>query len=268
MINKYLFFAIAILGMFSCQQVIDINLNESAPQFVFEAALEEGTHDFKVRATKTGNYFSTEAPTPIKDAIIKLSTEQGGELLLNNENNGYYTLNQYAALNNTDYKLTIQTEGKTFTASSYLPKSVVLDSVSVEKNPPNPFGGEDKDSLFTLFCNFTDPKDEVNYYQIKSVVNGIPSSEGNQILVFDDRLTNGNKIRIPIFTREFKLGDVVEVYLLSIDKKTFDYFNTLLLIVSDSNSSAAPANPISNWSDNALGYFGAYSVSSLNVLVK
>lgn len=133
MINRYLFFAIAMVGMFSCQQVIDINLNESAPQFVFEAALEEGTHDFKVRATKTGNYFSTEAPTPIKDAIIKLSTEQGGELLLNNENNGYYTLNQYAALNNTDYKLTIQTEGKTFTASSYLPKSVVLDSVSVEK---------------------------------------------------------------------------------------------------------------------------------------
>jgi len=42
----------------------------------------------------------------------------------------------------------------------------------------------------------------------------------------------------------------------------------LLLIVSDGNSSAAPANPISNWSENALGYFGAYSVSEITVLVK
>lgn len=266
----YIIFIITIffISLFSCQKVIDINLNEAAPQFVLEASLQEGTSDFRVRVTKTENYFSTNAPTIIQNAVVKLSVDLAPEIILVNENNGYYTASQFKALNDVNYHLSVEVEGKYYKASSYMPKQIILDSISIEKNPSRPFGGKEADSLYTLFCNFKDPVNEINYYQIKTIVNGIPASTGDDILVFDDRFTNGNNIRIPIFTRDFKLNDSVKVYLLTIDKSTFDYFNTLSQIVSNGNNSPAPSNPITNWSGNALGYFGTYSSSGKTVLVK
>ena len=260
---------IALLIVFtSCQKVIDIDLNAATPQYVIESVLLEGTQDFAVRVTKTSNYFSTDKATSVNNATVSLKKENGAALNLINENNGYYKAVKYTATNKTNYSVTVSVDGKTFEASSYLPKPITLDTVELEKDNGNPFGGAAKDSIYQLYCVFQDPTGETNYYQIKTVVNGIPNDKGENILVFDDRFSNGNKIRIPIFTTEFKLNDKVEIELLSIDKKVYDYFNTLSTLVSNGNNSAAPANPLTNWSNGALGYFGAVSSSKKVVVVK
>lgn len=257
-----------VITLSSCQKVIDIDLNSATPQYVIEAELVEGTQDFRVRVTKTSNYFSTDNVTSVNNATITLKKDNGTPTTLTNEANGYYKTTNYTATNKVNYQLSVAVDGKTFDASSFLPKPVTLDSISIEKSGGRPFGGGKADSSYQLYCNFQDPAGEANYYQIKTTINGVPNDKGGSILVIEDRLTNGNKIRIPIFTTDFKLNDVVEIELLSIDKKVYEYFNTLSTLVSNGNNSAAPANPLTNWSGGALGYFGAFSSSKKTVLVR
>jgi len=266
---KYTILSVSILALAfsSCQKAIDLELNNSIPAFVIEGELKEGTQDFKIRITKTSSYFSNEAPTDVKNAVVTLQKAGDIPIELVNDNNGFYSLSNYTAANSSEYSVAVSIDGKTYNASSYMNAPVPLDSVQIEKIQGGPFGGGNEPN-YILFCNYKDPAGTFNYYRVKTVLNGQTDKPDNNIVVLDDRLTDGNNIRFPLFSDQFKLNTVVEIQLLSIDKKTYDYFNTLGLIVGGGNGSAAPANPISNWSNGALGYFGATSVSIQTVTIK
>jgi hypothetical protein len=60
-------------------------------------------------------------------------------------------------------------------------------------------------------------------------------------------------------------GDLVTVWLESIDKNVYDYFRTA---GQDGSQSATPSNPISNISPSVLGYFNACSVTKKTFTVK
>lgn len=265
--KNLLFPLLALLLLSACTKVIDIDLNSSSPQIAIEAQLLEGIHDFTVRITQTGNYFSTDAPLTVADATVSLQRGAESPIELNNVGNGNYEIPNYVATANTPYVLTVNAGGSVYQASSFLPKPVALDTLVVEVADQPPFGAADADS-FQIVCHFQDPAAETNFYRIKTVVNGIPHSKGEYLLVIDDRLINGNYIQIPIFTDAFELNDQVEVELVSMDAQMYDYFNTLSLLVGNGNSSAAPANPKTNWSGGALGYFGAFSISRKTVVVR
>ena len=61
----------------------------------------------------------------------------------------------------------------------------------------------------------------------------------------------------------FQQSDTVVVELYTLDAQTFEYYNTLFQISGGSEmmSFTTPANPNTNISNGALGYFGAYTIS-------
>jgi hypothetical protein len=253
------------LAFAACQKVIPIDLNSVAAQYVIEAPLYSGTNDFVVQISKTSNYFGAETSPTVNDAVVTLTKTGAAPLILTNIGNGKYRAARYPATTNANYQLSVKIGDKTYEASTFMNKIVVLDSVETEVQKG--FGLE-KDS-FNIFCIFNDPVNESNYYRIKSVVNGKDQNiEDRNLTVFDDRFST-QRIRIPIFANSYSLRDTVEVELLSLDKKMFDYFNTLSLIVgANSGGTAAPANPTNNWSGNILGYFGAFSSSKKTIIVR
>lgn len=264
---KILFPIATILLMASCQKVIDVDLNSATPRIVIEAALQENTVGFTVHITQTGNYFGTDQPKTINTATVTLKKGTDNPITLANEGNGIYTAASYVAEKGKSYLLTVIVDGTTYEATSYLPVPVPLDELVVQVSDQPSFGSPQADS-FQVFCHFQEPLAEANFYRIKTIVNDIPSNKGENLLVLEDRLTNGNYIRIPVFTETYKLNDKVEVELVSMDAKMYDYFNSLSGLVSNGNSSAAPTNPNTNWSGGALGYFGAFSSSKKTVIVQ
>ena len=256
--------AIALLN--SCTKVIDINLNEADPKIVIEAELVSGTHDFIVKITKTSDFFNPGQPVSVEDATIFLNKGTDASLQLTDDGNGMYSLKNFTATENTSYFLSVTAEGKTYEATDFLPKNVFLDSLSVSVPENNPFNPAGADS-FEIVLHYQDPLVDLNFYRIKSTVNGIPRSAGEQLLVIEDRYSAGAYFMLPIFTDSYELNDSVEVELVSMSHAMFDYFTTLALLV-DGSGSAAPTNPSSNWSGGALGYFGAFSVSKQTILVR
>lgn len=256
--------AIALLN--SCTKVIDINLNDADAKIVIEAELLSGTHDFSVKITKTSDFFNPDQPLAVADASITLKRGADAPLPLTNDGNGNYSLKNFTATENTSYLLSVNAEGKTYEASDYLPKNVPLDSLSVSADDDNPFKPSGADS-FQIIVHYQDPLADLNFYRVKSTVNGFPRSAGDKLLVIEDRYSAGAYFTLPIFTDSYEQNDNVEVELISLSHAMFDYFTTLALLV-DGSGSPAPTNPSSNWSGGALGYFGAFSVSKQTIVVR
>ncbi len=69
--------------------------------------------------------------------------------------------------------------------------------------------------------------------------------------------------------KKFSLDDIVHVELHSISKETYDYYNTLSDIIGGNmEGSSAPANPTTNLNNGALGYFGAFAISSRTIVIE
>jgi len=108
----------------------------------------------------------------------------------------------------------------------------------------------DKTYYFAAF-KFNDPEGRGNYYRYDISVNGSPFRFAS---VFNDKLSDGLYVshQITDFDADLKDGDNIAVRRSIVDKSVFDYWNEFQ---NTNPTTAAPGNPKSNVSNNALGYF-------------
>ena len=78
---------------------------------------------------------------------------------------------------------------------------------------------------------------------------------------------NGNMIFMSWEDEPFFPQDTVVVELQTLDKSTYDYYLTLNSLAGGLFGASNPANPKTNLSNDALGYFGAYTVSRDTIVI-
>ncbi len=265
---KYVFSAVSIvtlLSLSSCTKVIDIELNEADRQFVIEGAVYEGVDSVMVLVTKTTSFFDSSGPEGVTNASVLLTMPDNSEVSLMHVGNGLYKTNGLNITTESTYKLRVDVDDKTYTASSYMEPSVPIDSLQYEFQE-GLFGGDDG---YSVFLNYQDQPGK-NFYRFVYGRNGEMLNEPQDIQVVDDNLNDGNYIRIPIFTRTFDPSDTVYVELQSIEPALYEFYQTYSASASEDSGSpfsAAPANPETNIVGGALGVFGAYTKSSGVIIV-
>ncbi len=117
---------------------------------------------------------------------------------------------------------------------------------------------------------YSDPADVANFYRYKLSIN---NRQVQSLYYSDDDLRDGNTVEQRLFffgndddeDDELEAGDVVEVEMQSIDQGAYNYFFSLDQTLEQ--SAAAPANPVSNISGGALGYFSAHTVQIKSIVV-
>jgi hypothetical protein len=115
--------------------------------------------------------------------------------------------------------------------------------------------------------NFQDPPGQRNDYRFIETLNGKLLPE---IFVFEDRLSDGRYIRQTLYNDTSILhdGDQLTVDMYCVDKNIYDYFFSLFLVTGNNGfQSASPANPNTNISNGALGYFSAHTIRSRTLQV-
>ncbi len=136
-----------------------------------------------------------------------------------------------------------------------MPVKVNLDSVTFYST--NIFGTKSTSAI----ANFQDPAGIANYYTFTEYVNG---QAIDQTFNFSDRLSDGKYIRRQLFNDSSYInpGDQVIIEMHCVDSQVWQYFNTLGQAKGNNSQAVTPANPLSNISNNALGYFSAQTVQS------
>lgn len=258
--------AIVVFCLSSCKKIIEIDTNNAAPQIVIEGQINNQLTDQRIVITKSVGYSEAGVYPKISGAVVRVADDKGSMYTFTEKSPGVYVQAMRGIPGNT-YNMNVTIDGKTYTASSKMPNLVKLDSIGVITN--NFFGNERKSAAAYL----VDPANETNYYRFKLYVNNIIS---NRIYVNNDRLTNGNNLRVQLFygtddndDEGLKTGDKIVVDAESIDSNVFDYWYSLSQQSSNGpNQGTTPANPPSNISNNALGYFSAHTFQRQNMTVK
>ena len=255
-----------ILLTSSCTKVININLNDSAPRIIIEGSISDQPASCIVKLSKTINYNVPNIFPEIEGALVNITDDLGNRATLVEVTPGIYTAKSFPGKVGRTYSISITSEGKTYTATSTMPDPVVIDTITQELFLRGSFGGGNEIKYVKI--QYKDPAGINNYYRFIEERNG---TLFDAISVDNDLLRDGNTITQDIVNINFPLetGDSVTIFLQTIDKPVFEYFSQLSQITdSYGGQSASPANPVSNLSNMALGYFSAYAVRSKRIIIK
>jgi hypothetical protein len=252
-----------VSGIAGCKKVIQVNLNGAAPQIVIEGEVTNGDGPFQVKISNTVNFSATNTFPPVSGAMVQVTDSNTGVVYVYNETTpGIYLSNGFGGAVNHTYQFSAAIAGTTYTASSTMPAAVLLDSVSFLRNVDL-----NNKSAINAVVNFQDPPGLGNYYQFTEFVNGFQVPD---IFVFEDRLSDGKYVRDALYNDTIRLhhNDTVLMKMYCVDKNIYNYFFTLAAVTGNNSfRSASPANPNSNISNGALGYFSAHTVSQKKLVV-
>lgn len=254
----------------SCEKVVSIDLNNAAPHLVIEGIVTDQQGPSSVKLSLTGNYFEPSLVfPPVSGALVILTDDLGDRDTLKEATSGTYLSTKIKGIAGTTYALTVISGGTEYDGNSSMPHKVLIDSLYAL--PRREFDG---DRGYDIYVMFRDPPQPGNYYRINAQSSSlIPSDsiDGRRYRLFTDKLTNGNEMAERIRAgRNVNPGDTITVELLSIDKATYDYFNTLSDILSSDRAatSLSPANPNTNLTNGPLGYFSAYTVDTKTIVLQ
>jgi hypothetical protein len=251
--------SLLILWISSCQKIVQIDLNSSDPKLVIEGVVTDSAGPYHVILTKSGSYFDQPVLPPVSGALVTISDDNGLVDTLVETQAGIYLTSKIMGQPGHNYALKVISESKEYDASSTMLSHVAIDSLKVEESIG--FGGRKNKNVI---CYFQDPKGEKNYYRLKFYDNGKTNSQNYRL--YDDQYTDGEKIGMRAGGAEE--GDTDVVVLMSIDKKAYDYFHTLEdILQTNPFFGSTPANPNTNVSNGALGYFAAYAYSVKSIVV-
>ncbi len=266
--KKYILIPFVLLVLFSCEKVIDIDLNQSNPRFVIEGNLSNVSGESKVMISKTLNFDETTAYPAISGALVTITDNKLNQIdTLIETSAGIYFKTGLAGIEGHTYSMMVNIDNEIFTAVSTMPFSVNPDSLVQENlagsgtggvpggsgRPGNPGGDHDYETIIQITPYYTDPVNSENYYQFEVTRN---DTLVDDVFIRNDVGFNGSSSHLPLRVKAEK-GDVITIDLQCIDKTVYNYFFGLNENINQ--SSATPANPASNINNGALGYFKAHT---------
>ncbi len=265
-IGIYIAISIGILSLSSCQKVIDINLNSAAPVIIIEGNISNQPGPYTVQLSKTVNFSEANTFPQVTGASVTIADNAGNSDILTETSPGIYKTNTLQGVVGRTYSITVTAEGKSYQASANMPSPVSIDTLV--EHISTGFGGGPGEINISVIAIYTDPAVIENYYRFIETINGIEvktfSVSSDQLRdgeIMDERMRGNRDLKLEI-------GDTANVQLQSIDKGVYNYFRTFNQSSGGGMNSSSPANPTSNISNGALGYFSAYSVTSKTIVIQ
>ncbi|EOZ93610.1 hypothetical protein A33Q_3556 [Indibacter alkaliphilus LW1] len=264
-----------ILGLFSCQEEVFLDLRNTEPIPVIEAFwTDNGAINF-VKISESKDYYDTEPNQIISDAEVSVTNTNTGQtvgFLFSPQSQRYLPLNNFGGIYGEDYELNIKIGENEYQSRGTLLEPPSLDSITYEFKEARVF--REEGYYITLYGDI--PFEDDNYYRIRLIRNDTLLNNRNDYLLFDD--TFGTSI----LNRGFELGgfpfkenDRVRLELFRLNRDAYNYLNQLVgLLFNDGGLfSPPPQNPESNiqlikGNRQALGYFMVSPFLSATVLIE
>lgn len=295
LVFKFFLFSLLVVSFSSCEDVVQVKLDEGSKLYVIDAFINNLRGDQVVKITNNSSYFSNTDPSGVTGAnVTLLDITAGVQYVFAHTSNGNYVY----SLGNLDtiarighqYKLVVEVNGIFYTAATTQKRPASIDSISVMLNDGSfGFGGpprEVKDTTFVCLLYAKDKSDAVpDYYWIKTFRNDTLFSSPSDLNLNVDG-TGGEITSSPSDSLEFTapstlLGfksyrrtDRCKVEVHSIMKETYNFFGQAQAQINNGGLFATtPENVKTNFASpagqaKAVGWFSISSVAIKSVLIK
>ncbi|HLO73012.1 MAG TPA: DUF4249 domain-containing protein [Flavobacterium sp.] len=260
------------LSFFSCEDVVDINLDTAPPKLVIDASIkwEKGTagNEQIIKLTTTTDYYSSTIPV-VSGATVFVTDGNGIQYdFTETLGTGNYVCTNFNPEINQTYVLTVVNNGEIYTATEQLIGVPTVDSVTQNNN-----GGFTGDEIEVKFY-FQDNGLIDNFYliQFNSSFTTLPEYD-----VIDDEFFQGNQM-FGLYTNEdMKAADELQFTLHGVSERYYNYMNVILGIAGGNGGSPFQTPPATvrgniinqtNFDNFALGYFRLSETDSETYIVQ
>jgi hypothetical protein len=260
--KRLIILAIAVgLITASCRKDIHLNLQNAAGILIIEGNINDQPGPYTVQLSRTVTFYDSNTVIPASGAGITISDDLGNKDSLIEVSPGHYETSTIQGVAGRTYHLHVNADSKQYDATSTMLPPVPIDSLGINSSffSTSPRG----------FIQFADPAGVVNYYKTTLYLSQFVDSahpfahprRQTRLVAISDRLSDGITIQSTLRADyDINPHDTLRAELDAIDKPVYDYWYTLNNSTLSSQT-AAPANPPSNISNGALGYFSAYSAT-------
>lgn len=274
-----LIFMLAILGLTSCQEPIDVTLDKGTPQLGVDALVMFDDGPQSIRLTVTGGYFDQNKAQGASGATVQLTSDLGQSYSFTEDpmDPGTYKTSTLTGVVGEKFTLQIDYKGETFKASSIRMRGTEMDTLHPELRERQ-FG---QDAGWYANMNARDSVGFGDFYWIRMKLNGVPDRRTNRLNssisadgAFDIGSADGLDFIYPIrnsinLGEPYLTNDTLEVELLSIDYENWRFLremqgqleNTGLFARPIANVRGNVENINPNSTTKAVGSFGVARVS-------
>lgn len=219
-----------IMGLASCTDVVDVEVQSGPERLVVEASLdwEKGTtgNEQSIQLRKSTPFFNSGTEQTVVGASVVVTNDTSGERFeFEDQNDGEYRTTNFSPVLGQSYSLRIEYDGEVYTAQETMTPVSEITNVFQDRED-----GFDTETL-EVHVVFTDPPEEGNNYLFRFQREGdlLPTLE-----VTDDEFVNGNEVDWWYEIEEeddiapFAPGDVVAIEMLGISRAYYDYVGILI----------------------------------------
>lgn len=265
--KQLLYIAIITLVCSACQKVVDIKLNSAAAKYVIEGTVTNEENGAHVKITQTKDFSGNNTFAGVSGAVVSIIVDDATTYTLKESAiAGEYDVQAFKGRIGHKYELKVQIRADTFRATSIMPKEVRMDTLILQDRVV--FG----ETRRVPAVVYTDPEGKGNAYHFVEWHNGV---QEKTIFVRSDENTDGKSLVIQLVSfssdsndeeKKIKKGDSITLEMHCIDQAVYKYWYSLDNAATGEGQSATPANPVSNITGGALGYFSAHSVQRMTII--
>ena len=241
-ISFYLTVLMFGITLSSCEDVIQVKLDEGSKLLIVDAFLNDLPKTQEIVLTNNDSYFSNKSAPPVTNANVELKDlTLNKTFVFNHTSSGKYQL-PYNALDsvmrlNHQYELNIAYEGQVYKSTTILKRAAVIDSVGANFDEDGSLGGPGA-ATGVYYC-YLYAKDKVDattdYYWVKTFRNDTAFNKADDMNTSIDG-TNGSvtsgldslSFTPPVTFLGFKVYrkfDVCRVEIHSISKECYNFLN-------------------------------------------
>lgn len=263
---KYLYLAISIFLFASCEDVIDLPLEEGPKRLVIDANInwEKGTTgaEQSIRLTETAGFYDLTVPIATGATVTITNSSNVDFPFIEEGTTGIYSTSSFVPVIDETYTLTVTYNGEEFTAEETLLSLPNIDRI--EQTTENFFGTE----VIKVEFFYLDPAGIENYYFSQF---SYPTDYAIDVYrTRDDNFSDGQETNF--FEQDDRLtpGEDLTIYFYSASKTNFNYMNLLLDQVSSGGPFAAPPAAVQgnciNTTDPEKKPYGFFRLSQIEVI--
>lgn len=253
--KKYIYSTLiaASLLFTSCEEVIDLNLDQHEQRVVIDANLFIGENDYNAIKLSYSSPFYTEGYSYISTASVQITNTSTNESYsFTYTSNGNYVNENFDPEINATYELEIVLNGNTYKATSKVWQAPEIENV--EQINDAGFTGDS----YELRFYFQDEASTEDFYLVQTI-----DTEENDFSVTNDQFTNGNLTDDLYFADKEQQGETIFYGLAKINKAYYNYLSKLFSnAASAGNPFATPTGTLkgniintTNENEFPLGYF-------------
>lgn len=275
--KKIALFTLLVATLTACEKTVDLSLSEAESKIVIEGQITDFPGYQFVKVSRMTGFYSTGKTPRVTNATVLVEDDLGNDYTFVHNPNGHtdsvgYYVPEVPFLGEVGrtYKLTVVADGQTYEAQDHLYRVTQIERLEPRLDEDEENDPEDPGRFYEVLYFVNEPQETRDYYLFKCYRNdSLEYATETDVYFADDELVGENidGAPMPIY---FAANDKARAEVYSLSREAFIYYRDLQKVLNNDGGlfTAPPADPRTNLSNGALGFFQASAITTAEIIIE